>query len=81
MKRLFVAILGVALLTGVAFTAELWNVRTPDQKGSPSALTAFVTNMQMEGFPLPEPASIIVSSLVLLGGTTVWRRRRTNRRA
>lgn len=79
LKRLFVAILGVALLTGVAFTAELWNVGTPGQKGSPNALTAFITNMQVDGFP--EPASIIVSSLVLLGGTTLWRRRRTNHRA
>ena len=79
MKRSLVAVLGVVLLAGAAFTAEVWSVRTPDQKSSPSALATLVANVQVNG--LPEPASIVFSSLILLGGTTVWRRRRTNRRA
>ncbi len=69
------------MLTGVAFTAEAWSARTPDQRSSPSAFAAWIANVQMNGFPLPEPASIILSSLVLLGASTAWRRRRTNRRA
>ncbi len=82
MKRLLlIAFLVVLMLTGVTFTAEAWSARAPYQGSSPSALAAWIANVQMNGLPLPEPASIILSSLVLLGGATAWRRRRTNRRA
>jgi hypothetical protein len=83
-RRAFGFILAVVLLVGAAFTAEAWGSRTPAGKASAAPLghfSAFVTNLQMNGLPLPEPATIVLSSLVLLGSTTLLRRHRSNRRA
>lgn len=83
-KRLIGILLTIALLTGVPFTTELFGGRVPVAQapaGAANYIAAWIANIQMNGFPLPEPVSIMLLSLILLGGTTLLRRHRTNRRA
>jgi ABC-type Mn2+/Zn2+ transport system permease subunit len=85
MKRVMGVLLAIAVLAGVAFTAQLWSARPPGENvpastGNP--LGSFIGAVQMSGFPLPdETVSIVLSSLVLLGSTTLLRRHLTNRQA
>jgi hypothetical protein len=61
-------------LAGGAFTAQLWiSPATP----SPGFLGA----LQIDGFALPEPAAIMLTSIVLLGSTTLLRRRLAQRQS
>jgi hypothetical protein len=76
-KRIIGMFLVIAVLAGVAFTAQVWSDRT--QPG-PLANLPGTGALQMVGFVLSEPASIVLSSLILLGSTTMLRRRRTQQR-
>ena len=84
MKRIVGLFLAIALLTGGAFTAQLLSGQAPGsnaQASSPNPIAALISTVQMNGLPLPEPVSIVLSSLVLLGSTTLLRHYRMNRRA
>lgn len=84
MKRIFGILVAVALLTGVAFTTQLLGNMAPPAKapaGAAGYIAAWIADIQMNGLPLPEPVSIMLSSILLLGSTTLLRRRRTSRRA
>lgn len=73
MKRIIGLILTLVVLAGAAFTAQLWIDSAASGAESHGAL-------QIGYFPLSEPASIVLSSIVLLASTTVLRRRHTQRR-
>ena len=42
-------------------------MQASDRNSSPSTLATFIADVEVNGFALPEPASIIVSSLILFG--------------
>lgn len=64
----------VAILTGGAFTAQLWIVPA---KASPGFLGA----LQIGDLAMSEPAAIMLASAILLCSTTLLRRRRAHRQA
>ena len=72
MKRIAGVVLTIMLLAGTAFTAQIWIDRP--QSGATEHSTVQIAN-----FPFSEPVSIVLSSIVLLGSTTMLRRRRTHR--
>jgi hypothetical protein len=67
----FFAIVGLA---GGAFTAQLWMSPATTSPG-------FLGALQLEGFDVSEPGIIMLASAVLLGSTTLLRRRLTHRRS
>jgi hypothetical protein len=76
-KRIITLILTLVVVAGAAFTAQLWIDRSPlGATFGTESRGAF----QIGYFPLSEPASIVLSSIVLLASTTVLRRRHTQRR-
>jgi len=79
MKRLITAFIALALLTGVALTTQTLILASSTH--SSSVPMSASTTVQLNGFPIPEPVSIVLSSLALLGWTTFLRRNRLNRRA
>ena len=80
MKRVFVALLIIALVTGIALPAVLRNrVFTASMQNGAAGNS--LPHLQMNVISIPEPASIVLSSLVLLGSITLLRRHRLTRRA
>jgi hypothetical protein len=79
-KRIIETVLAVALLAGVAFAAQMFTSRVP-ARTSASDVTSLAATLKTDGLRLPEPISIVLSSLILLGGTTMLRRHRMNRGA
>lgn len=81
MRRLITALLPLVLLTGVALTTQTLILASGEH--IPSAATgtsATIPHLQLNGSSIPEPVSIVLSSLALLGWTTFLRRNRLNRR-
>jgi hypothetical protein len=80
-KRAIGTVLAIALLAGMAFAAQMMTRRAPAQTGTADsgAVSAILSTGGLHH--LPEPISIVLSSLILLGGTTVLRRARMNRGA
>lgn len=74
MRRIAQMILVVAVLTGGAFTAQLW---IAPAKASPGFLGA----LQIGDLAMSEPVGIMLASALLFGSTTLLRRRRANRQA
>lgn len=65
-----------------AFTATLGSIQTPLFSVGPFAgivTSVKITDPPLNNSPVPEPASIVLTSLVLLGCTTIVRRHRVNR--
>lgn len=82
MKRIVGLLMAIALLTGAAFTAQRLTSQAPGSNPGASVsnpVAAFIDFVQPDGFS--EPVSIMLSSLVLLGSTTLLRRYRMSRRA
>jgi hypothetical protein len=81
MKRFITALLPLVLLTVVALTSQTLILASGTH--APSAVTgasATIPHLQLNGSSIPEPVSIMLSSLALLGWTTFLRRNRLNRR-
>lgn len=80
-------LLAIAFLIGiVSFTQVSSNRILAASPQNGPAVRIGVSNtsaphVQIDGFPIPEPVSIVLSSFLLLGATTLLRRSRVNRRS
>jgi len=80
MKRLITGLLPLFVVAGTALAVlplTLAFTTAPDALGAPATARA----LQLNGYPVPEPVTIVLSSIALLGWTTTLRRRRMNRRS
>ena len=71
MKRLIVVVLAIGLLTGIALSAQKF---VNHAFASTTQITSTVGAAPLPS--IPEPVTIVLSSLVLLGSTTLLLRRR-----
>ena len=87
MKRVIVFLLAVVLLAGAAFTMQTLSTGLRPTNLKPTAAARLpvansaVPRAQTALDPIPEPVSIILSSLALFGCTTLLRRHRLDRRS
>jgi hypothetical protein len=85
MKRVVVLFSALVLLTGAGYTTQTLTVKRSSAASqlSDSVKTGALPNghsgLQINGVSVPEPASIMLSSLALLACTTFLRRQRPNR--
>jgi hypothetical protein len=78
MKRPLSAIVPLGLLTGIALTTQTLILASGIQSANPGSPTR-VPIIQLDRASIPEPLSIVLSSLAVLGWTTFLRRNRVNR--
>jgi hypothetical protein len=79
MKRTLILLLILALFTGIALTAQVLSSRAL-AAGKIGASGSGWSYVQMNVIAIPEPAAIVLSSIVLLGSITLLRRHRLTRR-
>lgn len=79
MKRTLILLLVLALFTGIALTAQVLSNRAL-AAGKIDASSSGWSYLQMNVIAIPEPVSIVLSSMVLLGSITLLRRHRLARR-
>jgi len=77
MKRFIAALLPVVLLTAVALITQALPLASAASSATIGSAT--VPHLQLDGSSIPEPMSIVLSSLALFGWTTFLRRNRVNR--
>jgi len=79
MKSVFVVlIIALVSLSGAAFTMQKLQPSTTSAAGIVTGVSA--PPAQINGLPVTEPVSIVLSSLLLLGATTLLRRNRRSLR-
>jgi PEP-CTERM motif-containing protein len=87
MKRILVVLLLISMVAGIALMAGVLNKRvfaantSTGYSGKTGVSGSALPHVQMNIASIPEPASIVLASLALLGWITLLRRRRLTRRA